>query len=44
MPNPSQGKAMMEVESMVVSTKEISRQMPDPTQGKAMMEVSILNI
>ena len=34
---------MMEVESMVVSTEEISGQMPDPTRGEAVMEVNILN-
>ena len=44
MPDPSQGKAVMEVGSMVVSTKEKSGQMPDPTRGKAVMEVNILNI
>ena len=44
MPDPSRGKAVMEVGSMVISTKEISRQMLDPTQGEAVMEVNILNI
>ena len=39
MPNPSWGKVVMEVGSMVVSTEEISGQMPDPSRGKAMMEV-----
>ena len=42
--DPSWGKAVMEVGSMVVSTEEISRQMPDPSRGKAVMEVNILNI
>ena len=40
----SRGKELMEVESMVVSTEEISGQMPDPSRGKAVMEVNILNI
>ena len=44
MPDPSGGKAVMEVGSMVVSTEEISGQMPDPTRGEAVMEVNILNI
>ena len=44
MPDPSQGKAMMEVGFMVVSTKEISGQMSDPSRGKVVMEVNILNI
>ena len=44
MPDPSQGKTMMEVGSMIVSTEETSGQMPDPTRGKAVMEVNILNI
>ena len=44
MPDPSQGKAVMEVGSMVILTEEISRQMPDPTRGEAVIEVNILNI
>ena len=44
MSDPSRGKAVMEVGSMVVSTEEISGQMPDPTRGEAVMEVNILNI
>ena len=44
MPDPSWGKEVMEVGSMVVSTEEISGQMPDPSRGKAVMEVNILNI
>ena len=44
MSDPSWGKAVMEVGSMVVSIEEISGQMPDHSQGKAVMEVNILNI
>ena len=42
--DPSQGKVVMGVGSMVVSTKEIFGQMLDPSRGKAVMEVNILNI
>ena len=44
MPDPSQGKVVREVESMVVSIEEISGQMPNPTRGEVVMEVNILNI
>ena len=44
MSDPSWGKSVMEVGSMVIPIEEISGQMPDPTRGEAVMEVNILNI